>query len=98
MGNEFKWLSAYIYYAEPWGEILIEVIEPLASRLLGENKIAQFHFVRYWEKSPHIRVRFYGDANVLQEELRPFLVDYFGAFFANKPSVLPPFFARRDLN
>lgn len=81
------WLSAYLYYNEPWENLLQEALIPFVEQSLKANEVEQYFFIRYWEKGPHIRLRFYGNATYLQNELKPRLMAYFSAYFSEKPSV-----------
>jgi thiopeptide-type bacteriocin biosynthesis protein len=80
------WLSAYLYYAEPWEEFLLEGVEPFVRTILEEGLAEQFFFIRYWEKGPHIRLRIKGESTLLQAEVKPRLETYFRRYFKEKPS------------
>jgi thiopeptide-type bacteriocin biosynthesis protein len=87
MNNEKKWLGAYLYYAEPWEKILVEAVKPFAEQIINQGHAEQYFFIRYWEKGPHIRLRFKGDANVLDNKVKPQLTEYFEAYFKSNSSV-----------
>ena len=80
------WLAAYLYYNEPWEEFLQQAIMPFVRQILLEGLAQQFFFIRYWEKGPHIRLRFKGEADVLENKVKPALLQYFSHYFAQHPS------------
>lgn len=84
--GEQSWLGAYLYYAEPWEEFLLEGVRPFVRSILEEKLAEQFFFIRYWQQGPHIRLRFKGDAARLQNEIKPRLKSYFNHYFKEKPS------------
>ncbi|MBL6449546.1 thiopeptide-type bacteriocin biosynthesis protein [Fulvivirga sp. 29W222] len=81
-----KWLAAFLYYAEPWEEFLIQGVKPLIDQVMGEKLADQYFFIRYWEKGPHIRLRFKGNPNVLEKKVKPLIIDHFNKYFKNVPS------------
>jgi thiopeptide-type bacteriocin biosynthesis protein len=87
MDKEIKWLGAYLYYAEPWEKILVEAVKPIADQLIDQGHAEQYFFIRYWERGPHIRLRFKGDAAVLDNKVKPQLTEYFETYFKSNPSV-----------
>ncbi len=80
------WLAAYLYYAEPWEPMLKEAVEPLVQEMLEEGHAERFFFIRYWERGPHIRLRFFGDRAHMDREIVPALERQIGDFMARKPS------------
>ncbi len=70
------WLSAHIFFDEPWEPFLLNVVKPLTKTLLKKKLITQYFFIRYWENGPHIRLRLKGNTHVLENEVRPFLTDW----------------------
>lgn len=84
--NKNKWLVVYLYYAEPWEDILAKAVKPFAKKMLDQNGVEQFFFIRYWEKGPHIRLRFKGDGKILHQEVKPLLIEHFENYFKNNPS------------
>lgn len=77
MSETRKWLSVYLYYAEPWEKFLIEAVHPFVESVFKEGLAEQFFFIRYWERGPHIRLRFKGEADILEGVLKPRLESYF---------------------
>jgi len=86
MNKEKKWLAAYLYCAEPWENILVEVVKPFAERIVKQGLADQYFFIRYWEKGPHLRLRFKGDAAILESSVKPQLIEHFEAYFEKNPS------------
>ncbi|UCH93774.1 MAG: thiopeptide-type bacteriocin biosynthesis protein [Candidatus Aminicenantes bacterium] len=80
------WLAAYLYYAEPWEEFLIEAVQPFVRSVLEEKLADRFFFIRYWHQGPHIRLRFQGEKKRLESRVKPWLVSYFNRYFKEKPS------------
>ncbi|MEM1319847.1 MAG: lantibiotic dehydratase C-terminal domain-containing protein [Bacteroidota bacterium] len=88
--NTTKWLGAYLYYNEPWEEFLVEGIRPYIQTALSTGIAQQFFFIRYWDRGPHIRLRFKGEAESIDNILRPNLTEHFYSYFDSRPS------ARKD--
>ncbi len=86
MNNNKEWLAAYLYYAEPWEKLIIEAVKPFAESIIDQQLADQFFFIRYWEKGPHIRLRFKGDRQILQQIVKPKLINYFETYFKDNPS------------
>ena len=80
------WLAAYLYYSEPWEEFLIGTVQPFVNRVFEKKWADQFFFIRYWERGPHIRLRFKGDADTLEKQVKSRLDSYFLDYFKNHPS------------
>lgn len=80
------WLAAHLYYAEPWETFLIRAVRPFVARALAQPGVRQYFFIRYWERGPHVRLRFGGDAAVLEERIKPALLAHFGRYFEQFPS------------
>lgn len=80
------WLATYLYYAEPWEEFLTDAVKPFVESVLENNLAEQFFFIRYWERGPHIRLRFKGKKNLLEKELKPEIKSCFSDYFRKYPS------------
>ena len=81
-----SWLAAYLYCAEPWEEILAGAVKPFVEEVLGNQWAENYFFIRYWERGPHIRLRFYGDTQTMEQEIKPRLVQHFEDWYAKHPS------------
>ncbi len=79
--NSKKWLAIYIYYAEPWEKLLVEAVKPFTENVLQNGLAEQFFFIRYWERGPHIRLRFKGETAILENKLKPRLTEHFKQYF-----------------
>ncbi|GEO02909.1 lantibiotic biosynthesis protein [Adhaeribacter aerolatus] len=90
-----SWLGAYLYYNEPWEDFLRQAVAPFVQKILAEGLAEQFFFIRYWEKGPHIRLRFKGDPEVLENQVKPRIIQYFSNYFTMHPScrIDPPWLA-----
>lgn len=81
-----QWLTASLYYSEPWEYFLAKVIKPYVDVVLQTGVADRFFFERSWEGSPHIRLFFKGNADVLHHILRPNLKEHFQQYFDARPS------------
>ncbi len=81
-----SWLSVHLFYNEPWESFLTKVVDPYIQTVLKTGIAQSYFFVRYWEKGPHIRLRFRGKADELNEVLKPNLLEYFEAYMQTNPS------------
>jgi thiopeptide-type bacteriocin biosynthesis protein len=81
-----SWLAAYLYYAEPWTELLLDAVQPFIHETMQTAGVEQYFFIRYWERGPHIRLRFKGDADVLENTVKPRLEAFFTDFMRQHPS------------
>ena len=81
-----EWLAGYIYYGEPLDKVVELAVIPFVQEVMKNEWVENFFFIRYWEKGPHIRLRFLGDPEKLESELKPFFIKYFDEFFAKHPS------------
>ncbi|NIP28752.1 MAG: hypothetical protein GWN55_09740 [Phycisphaerae bacterium] len=80
------WLAAYLYYAEPWETFLTQAVKPFVETIFGQKLAEQFFFIRYWERGPHIRLRFKGDHHTLEHKVKPALESFFAGYFETNPS------------
>ena len=80
------WLACYIYHGEPWESLLKDHVGPIAHSILADGLAEQFFFIRYWERGPHIRLRFKGDRRRMEATIRPRLNQYFERYFSDNPS------------
>ncbi|MBN8703135.1 MAG: thiopeptide-type bacteriocin biosynthesis protein [Bacteroidetes bacterium] len=85
MKNDY-WLASYLYYTEPWETILTEAVKPFAEQILQEGLANQYFFIRYWERGPHIRLRFKGNKDTLEKNVLPRLTTFFSEYIALNPS------------
>lgn len=81
-----NWLAVYLYYSEPWEDLLSEAVKPFSEQVLKEGLADKYFFIRYWEKGPHIRLRFKGDIEKMNRELKPRIVEYFNDYMEKNPS------------
>ncbi len=85
-GADQTWLAAYLFYAEPWEALLIKGVQPFARYVMEKNLADQFFFIRFWERGPHIRLRFKGEKKCLDLKVKPQLGSHFRSYFKVKPS------------
>lgn len=91
MKNELTatgWLAVNLYYSEPWEDFLVEAVKPYVQTVMKTGIAQHYAFTRYWERGPHIRLRFKGDARVLRNLLKPNLNEHFHNYYDAKPSFL----------
>lgn len=83
-----EWLSLHIYYHDSKNidKVLVEGIEPIVRSVQKK-----FFFIRYWEGSPHIRLRFYANKNDIPA-IQQLVADKLRKYFSTHPSkvVLTP--------
>ncbi len=84
--KHYTWLSAHLYFDEPWEDFLIKIVKPYCETVVGSSAAEYYFFIRYWDRGPHIRLRFYGKKEALENILRPNLEEYFKNFFRMTPS------------
>ena len=83
----YQWLAAHLYYNEPWETFLLEAIQPYIHTVMRTGIAQQFFFIRYWDRGPHIRLRFKGEASVIENVLKDNLQEHFLGYFDLKPSL-----------
>lgn len=86
MSAKSTWLSAHLYYNEPRETFLTEAVAKYIETVLKTGIADSYFFIRYWEHGPHIRLRFLGKADVLEQVLKPNLLEYFHAYMQTNPS------------
>lgn len=84
--SEKSWLATYLYYNEPWDKFIVEAVNPFAKKIMSEGIAEQYFFIRYWERGPHIRLRFFGDTEKMMEKIKPQIDSYFADYFKKNPS------------
>lgn len=72
-----KWLSGYVFfndnniYSIVSDNIILNIISPFVQKCIENNWIDKYFFIRYSENGPHVRIRFFGDENILHETVKP---------------------------
>ncbi len=84
--SSIPWLAAYLYYEEPWEDLLNQAVKPFVERILADQLADGFFFIRYWERGPHVRLRFHGDPTAMANRITPLLDDHFQGYFTAHPS------------
>ncbi|HHM20599.1 MAG TPA: hypothetical protein ENJ20_01130 [Bacteroidetes bacterium] len=84
--TDAQWLAVNLYYGEPWEGFLIKAVKPYIDVVLTTGVANRFYFERSWEKGPHIRLWFKGNAFILAKMLRPNLDEHFLQYFESRPS------------
>jgi thiopeptide-type bacteriocin biosynthesis protein len=75
------WLASYLFYNEPWEGFLKDAVFPFVNNILEEELAESYFFIRYWERGPHIRLRFYGDGHNMDNVVKPRIKEYFDDYF-----------------
>ena len=81
-----EWLAGFIYYGEPLDKVITDAVIPFVRQTMEYDWIDSFFFIRYWERGPHVRLRFLGDPQKLETQLKPAYQEYFGQYFKENPS------------
>lgn len=81
-----SWIAVHLFYNEPWEEFLIRAVKPYVDTVMKTGIANQYFFIRYWDRGPHIRLRFRGEHRILEDILKPNLSEYFLNYFESKPS------------
>ena len=84
--NKKVWLAAHLYYSGNSDFFIIKAIAPFIQQVLKSKKVKHYFFIRYWERGPHIRIRFKGNSDVLINEIKPFIIDFFQKYYDQYPS------------
>ncbi|MFT4761651.1 MAG: hypothetical protein ACI9XO_002740 [Paraglaciecola sp.] len=82
-----KWLTVCLYYNEPWEEFLLQGVKPYVDVVMQAGIADYYYYQRCWERGPHIRLWFKGNAEVLSNILRPNLEEHFRQYFESRPSL-----------
>ena len=86
INEEKNWLAAYLVRPEPWENFLITAVEPFVDTVFKNKWSEQFFFIRYWERGPHIRLRFKGNREILETKLKSQLDEHFYNYFREFPT------------
>lgn len=79
MNNEYSWVSAHLYYANPINEFLRQFINTVIKKYRKKHLVEKYFFIRYNEKGPHIRLRFLVESKYVlyvKEDLKKSFDDY----------------------
>jgi len=79
----FGWLSAQLFfrgdlYDTAADQVILEIVEPICKRCLGHGWARRFFFIRYGNMGSHIRLRFYGRLDLLEQRVKPGIVESCG--------------------
>ena len=84
--KDYGCLAAHLFYNEPWEALLVEGVLPYVETTLKTGIAQQYFFIRYWERGPHLRLRFFGETSLLRDVLQANLREHFQSYFNSKPS------------
>lgn len=82
-----NWLSLHIHYNSDPFWLLTEAIDPLIAKLLEQGVLANYFFIRYWEKGPHVRLRLMPAATDAVPALLQTVTGRLEQFLAQRPSI-----------
>jgi len=85
--NTPTWLSAHLYYNEPWEQFLTQAVFPFADIVTQTGIAESYFFIRYWERGPHIRLRFKLESEKVKSIFEPSLEEHFKNYFESRPSL-----------
>jgi thiopeptide-type bacteriocin biosynthesis protein len=82
--QDSSWLSVYLFfngwiYAPECDRVVVDVVEPFVRRVQAEGWVDRYFFIRYSEFGPHVRLRFQGRPEVLEQQVWPALVEHLRA-------------------
>jgi len=78
-----QWISAHLYYNKPLSQFLKDAVFPFVDDMKNHPSISHYFFIRYWEKGPHIRLRFLvksDDITAIKKRLEVHFNDFFNEF------------------
>ena len=80
------WLAGYLYYNGAQETFLTRAVAPFVHTVLARRWAWQCFFIRYGERGPHIRLRFQGPADILEERVKPQCTAFFQQYYTRYPS------------
>ncbi len=83
---DHNWLAAYLYVDDHWEDLLRQVVQPLVKDVMAAGLADGYFFIRYWEKGPHLRLRFHGDPQQMKQSIQPLLEERVQTWFSAHPS------------
>jgi thiopeptide-type bacteriocin biosynthesis protein len=80
-GGQPRWLSAYLciapaIYSSDCDRIVRTVVRPFVALCRERCWIARYFFIRYSENGPHIRLRLHGEPAMLEQLVKPALIEH----------------------
>ncbi len=83
-----SWLAAHIYFQGNVNQFILEVVKKIRDHVLKDHLATNYFFIRYWEKGQHIRLRFLGKPDILENEVKNVIEEYSADFFKRNPIIL----------
>lgn len=83
-----KWLTTCLHYNEHWETLLSKAVKPFTDVVLQTGVAECFYFERSMERGPHLRLHFKSTEYLLENILKPNLLEHFQQYFEAKPSYL----------
>jgi thiopeptide-type bacteriocin biosynthesis protein len=80
------WIAAHLFYNGDFNVFLIKAVKPFIEKMLLKYEIENYFFIRYWENGPHIRLRFKGKSEILEQSIKPEISSFFSDYFTKNPS------------
>jgi hypothetical protein len=84
IGASDEWLSVYLFCNEPFEPMLTGLVKPAIEEIMARRWATMSFFIRYWEDGPHIRLRFKGQPDLLEKEVKPYLLQCTQTYFAHQ--------------
>ncbi len=85
--NTPTWLSAHLFYNEPWEQFLTDAVLPFSNIVVRTGIAQSFFFIRFFDRGPHIRLRFKLESEMLRSIFEPNLKEHFNNYFESRPSL-----------
>lgn len=83
-----SWLTTCLHYNEHWEALLTKAVKPYADVVLQTGVAESFFFERSTHRGPHLRLWFKSTEFLLENMLKPNLLEHFQQYFEAKPSDL----------
>jgi thiopeptide-type bacteriocin biosynthesis protein len=86
LNADAEWLSMYVFYTGDVECLLKHEIKRFVGEKIQHKLLEQFFFIRYWDRGPHLRLRFKGKKENLDKYIKPELEELIKKFLAEHPS------------
>lgn len=83
-----KWLTTCLHYNEHWEALLTKAVKPYTDVVLQTGVAECFFFERSMERGPHLRLWFKSTEFLLEQMMKPNLLEHFQQYFEAVPSFL----------
>lgn len=84
--GDANWVSVHVYYQGDLNRVLLTAVRPALGRLVAQELVDQWFFVRYWAGGPHLRLRALPSRASYTSSVRSELVDSLSVWLSANPS------------